>query len=131
MRNALAMLWMSVLLLGCASMATDSRLMKFDDLSRKYDRALRWSEYELAYRLVMPQDAPKFNAGAYQSFKVTHYQTIHHSAFDEGKRIKRLVAVQYVLLERMSEHSLKFEEEWFYSEKDERWFMKSGFPQFR
>jgi len=112
-------------------MATDSRLVKFEDLGRRYDKALSWSEFELAYRLVSPPAAPKLDFQPYQAFKITNYETIHHSAYDEGKRVRRLVKIQYVLLSRMSEHTITVEEQWAYSDRDERWFLLSGFPNFR
>ena len=48
-----------------------------------------------------------------------------------GKSIKRVARIRYVHTSRMAERSLTMEEEWKYSDEAKRWFLQSGFPQFR
>jgi hypothetical protein len=49
----------------------------------------------------------------------------------DGKSVKRVARIRYVHTSRMVERSLTMEEEWQYSDEAGRWFLHSGFPQFK
>ena len=121
-----------VVLAGCAGMESKSRLEQLDSLLRGYAKALAWSNFEVAYTATREAlQAPLPDAGTYKDIKITSYEPAVPLVEQEGKSIKRVVLIRYVHTARMVERSLTTDEEWVYSDEDKRWFLRSGFPQFR
>lgn len=127
------MLLLSVVVLaGCAGMESKSRMAKLDDLTRGYAKAMTWSDFELAYTATKAAlEAPLPNAAALKDIKITAYEPAAPLVEQGGKTIKRIARIRYVHTSRMAEHSLTTVEEWKYSDEANRWFLQSGFPQFK
>lgn len=131
MRHRFLLLAM-VVLAGCAGMASKSRMDQLDDLLRGYGKALAWSDFEVAYTATQAaQVAPLPNADALKDIKITAYEPASPLVEQDGKTIRRVARIRYVHTSRMAEHSLTTNEEWKYSDEAGRWFLQSGFPQFR
>lgn len=121
-----------VLLAGCASLESQSRLEQFDKLTRGYAKALEWSDFAVAYTATRAaQEAPLPNAAELKDIKITAYKPVTPLVAQDGKTIKRVAQIRYVHTSRMAEHSLTMNEEWKYSDEARRWFLQSGFPQFK
>ncbi len=119
-------------LTGCASIESDRRQNYFDIVTRAYERALGWSEYESAYSVVKEaQGAPKADLEALRAFKVTSYRAVTVRMSKDGGTVTRRANISYVRLARMSEHSINVQEEWQYTEDGKLWQLVSGFPEFR
>ncbi len=135
MRNAMRQ-WLLplgvVVLTSCASLESKSRMEQFDQLTRGYAKALAWSEFEVAYTATRAAlETPLADAAALKHIKITAYEPAVPLVEKEGKIIKRVAHIRYVHTSRMAEHSLTTEEEWIFSDEAGRWFLLSGFPQFR
>jgi hypothetical protein len=121
-----------VVLTGCASLESRSRLEQFDQLTRGYAKALAWSEFEVAYSATKASlETPLPDATALKDIKITAYEPAVPLVEQEGKTIKRIAHIRYVHTSRMAELSLSTNEEWKYSDEAGRWFLYSGFPQFK
>lgn len=123
-----------VFLSGCASIRAEQRMSKFDDLTRAYGNAIQWSEFGSAHTAMQKTATTQpFDALLYKDIKVTSYEPQGLRAADDAKTmsIRRTVRIGYVHLGNMVEHSLTTDEEWVYSETDERWYLRSGFPVFK
>jgi len=131
MRRRLLLLGM-VVLAGCAALESKSRMEQLDNLTRGYAKALAWSDFEVAYTATKAaQQAPLPDAAALKDIKITSYEPAAPLVEQDGKTVKRVARIRYVHTSRMTERSLTTEEEWKYSDEAERWFLQSGFPQFR
>jgi hypothetical protein len=131
MRHRLLLLCM-VFLAGCVSLGARSRLEQFDSLTRGYAKALTWSNFDVAYSATKAaQEAPLPDAAALKDIKITSYEPAAPLVEPNGKTIKRVARIRYVHTSRMAERSLTTEEEWQYSDEAGRWFLQSGFPQFK
>jgi len=131
MRRRLLLLGM-VVLAGCAALESKSRMEQLDSLTRGYAKALAWSDFEVAYTATKAaQQAPLPDAAALKDIKITSYEPAAPLVEQDGKTVKRVARIRYVHTSRMTERSLTTEEEWKYSDEAERWFLQSGFPQFR
>jgi len=131
MRHRLLLLGM-VLLAGCAVLESKSRMEQLDNLMRGYARALAWSDFAVAYTATRAaQEAPLPDAAALKDIKITAYEPAAPLVEQDGKSIKRVARIRYVHTSRMAERSLTTDEEWKYSDEAGRWFLQSGFPQFR
>lgn len=131
MRRRLLLLGM-VVLAGCAALESKSRMEQLDNLTRGYAKALAWSDFEVAYTATKAaQQAPLPDAAALKDIKITSYEPAAPLVEQGGKTVKRVARIRYVHTSRMAERSLTTEEEWKYSDEVGRWFLQSGFPQFR
>jgi len=131
MRHRFLVLGM-VVFAGCATLESQTRLEQFDKLTRGYAKALAWSDFAVAYTATRAaQVAPLPDADALKDIKITAYEPVAPLVEEDGKTIKRVARIRYVHISRMAERSLTMEEEWKYSDEAKRWFLQSGFPQFR
>jgi len=121
-----------VVLTGCATLESKSRMEQFDQLTRGYAKALSWSEFEVAYTATKAAlESPLPDAAALKHIKITTYEPAVPLVEQDGKTIKRVAHIRYVHTSRMAERSLTTNEEWKYSDEAGRWFLLSGFPQFK
>jgi hypothetical protein len=131
MRHRILLLGM-VVLAGCAAMESRSRMEQLDSLLRGYAKALTWSDFEVAYTATQAaQVAPLPDAALLKDIKITAYEPATPLVEKEGKTIRRVARIRYVHTSRMAERSLTTNEEWKYSDEAGRWFLSSGFPQFK
>jgi hypothetical protein len=131
MRHRILLLGMAVLA-GCAAMESRSRMEQLDNLMRGYAKALEWSDFEVAYTATQAaQVAPLPDAAALKEIKITAYEPATPLVEQDGKTIRRVARIRYVHTSRMAERSLTTNEEWQYSDEAGRWYLQSGFPQFR
>jgi hypothetical protein len=120
------------MLTGCASMEKDSRQNYFDIVTRAYERALEWSDYEKGYSVVKEaEESPKADLEALKAFKITSYKATVVRVSEEGAAVTRRAKISYVRLARMSEHSITVQEEWKYTKEGKLWHLVSGFPVLR
>ena len=121
-----------VVLAGCAALESKSRMEQLDSLTRAYARALTWSDFAVAYTATQAaQETPLPDAAALKDIKITSYEPAAPLVEQDGKTIKRIARIRYVHTSRMAERSLTMEEEWRYSDETSRWFLYSGFPEFK
>lgn len=121
-----------VVLAGCATLESKSRREQLDNLTRGYAKALEWSKFDVAYTATKAaQETPLPDAAALKDIKITSYEPAAPLVEQDGKIIKRIARIRYVHTSRMVERSLTMEEEWKYSDEAKRWFLHSGFPQFK
>jgi len=119
-------------LAGCAALESKSRREDLDNLTRGYAKALEWSKFDVAYTATKAaQEAPLPDATALKDIKITSYEPAAPLVEQGGKSVKRVARIRYVHTSRMVERSLTMEEEWKYSDEAKRWFLHSGFPQFK
>jgi hypothetical protein len=131
MRHQLLLLGM-VILAGCAALESKSRMEQFDQLTRGYSKALAWSEFEVAYTATRAAlETPLPDADTLKHIKVTAYEPAMPLVEQDGKSVTRAVHIRYVHTSRMAERSLTVNEVWKYSDEAARWFLQSGFPQFK
>jgi hypothetical protein len=131
MRHRILFLSLMVLA-GCAAMESRSRMEQLDNLLRGYARAMTWSDFEVAYTATRAaQETPLPDAAALKQIKVTSYEPAAPLVEQDGKTIKRVARIRYVHISRMAELSLTTDEEWKYSDEAKRWYLQSGFPQFK
>jgi hypothetical protein len=130
--RSLLLIGMSLVLAGCTSLSANSRLEQYDRLTRSYEQAMTWSNFEVAYAATQAaQESALPDAARYADIKITSYEPASPQVSQDGKIIKRAARIHYVHTSRMTELSLVTQEEWRYSDESDRWFLYSGFPQFK
>jgi phosphopantetheinyl transferase (holo-ACP synthase) len=123
---------MLLMLAGCASLSTTARMERYGRLTRAYEQAMTWSNFEAAYSATKArQESSLPDAARYADIRITSYEPDAPQVTQEGKIVKRVARIHYVHLSRMTELSLVTQEEWRYSDESGHWFLYSGFPQFK
>jgi hypothetical protein len=122
-----------IVLAGCASLSTKSRMDQYDKISLGYERAMAWSDFTLAYSATKAAQESQLipDASSYADIKVTSYDPATPQVSQDGMTIKRVARISYVHTTRMTELGLVTEEEWRYSDDAGRWFLYGGFPKFK
>ena len=116
---------------GCAGL-TQARLERFEVTARAYERALRWSDFQMAFALTANPEAPLPDFRRLKNIRITSYDVVGEPRADsETQRLAQTVQIHYVNQNNMSERVLMDEQLWTYSENDKRWKLKSAFPEFR
>jgi hypothetical protein len=121
-----------VAVLAACTGAAEYRAERFEDVALVYSRALEWSDFSKAHRLVTNEKTtPPLEEGGYDRIKVTTYEPGRPLPGTEPTTLKRRAKLRYIELTRMSQRSLALEEEWRFVEAEKRWYLHSGFPQFK
>jgi hypothetical protein len=123
-----------VLLLGmlCAcGMAIQAQIDRFEPSALAYQRAIRWSDFPTAYGVAIePGTAAAPDFDHLKDIRVTSYEVGAQQVDAEGRMCVQVVEIRYVNTSRMAERVFVDKQTWKYSEKDQRWYLKSAFPQF-
>lgn len=117
------------LLAGCSVWTEKARAIKLEDLMNGYTQTMEWSDFSraLLYRKIT---TARPDLAAYQNIKISDYRPAGMVKSEDGKTVKRLVQVRYILLSRMAERDLTTQEVWAYSEEEGRWVIISDLPAF-
>ncbi|MEK6551660.1 MAG: hypothetical protein AABZ50_08515 [Pseudomonadota bacterium] len=117
---------------GCASFSDSARMGVFEATARSYERAIRWSEFENAYGFVRaPAGAAVPDFEQLKNIRVTNYDEIGAKLLPDGKTVEQIIRVQYVRTDRMAVRTLTVIQRWQYDDKEKRWFLQKGLPEFR
>jgi len=117
---------------GCSFWGGQERQKSFEAVSRGYEKAMEWSNFEAMASFIRPPEGAKpFDPSAYRDYKITGYKTRAGAGSVKAGAVVRQATIQYVWLPRMSEKTTTVKEVWEYSEKDSRWFLTAGIPEFR
>jgi hypothetical protein len=118
-----------VILAGCA---TASKLMKerrFDDASKGFRHAIRWSDFAAAYRFK--EDGGSLpDLDRFKGIEVTSYEIVQSTQLVEGSQILEVAEIHYYKTSDMKERTLMSHLVWEYDEEKENWFLIEGWPDF-
>ena len=100
MRHLIPLLF--ALLAGCSVWTEKARAIKLEDLMNGYTQTMEWSDFSraLLYRNIT---TARPDLTAYQNIKISDYRPAGMVKSEDGKTVKRLVQVRYILLSRMAE----------------------------
>jgi hypothetical protein len=129
-RTCLAVLGAALISAACASTFDFRREELFEDMSKRYGRLIRWSEFEAA-RGYLAADAPKERGSVPAKVSVADYE-VQQIAYTEDKRqVLQTVKITYFEYDNPRLRTLEDLQVWEFSADKRAWFLKSGFPAFR
>lgn len=121
-----------VLAIGCASIKEMRKTKNFDETTRAYANALRWSDFKVARAYLKisssaenPPDLEFLN-----QFKVVDYEVEQTVPSGEQQTVHQVVTIRYYRSDESLVKKLTINEVWEYDMPMERWFLISGFPAF-
>lgn len=129
-RICLAVLGAALISAACASTFDFRREELFEDMSKRYGRLIRWSEFEAA-RLYLAADVPKERGSVPARVSVADYE-VQQIAYTEDKRqVLQTVKIAYFKYDNPRLRTLEDMQVWEFSADKGAWFLKSGFPAFQ
>jgi hypothetical protein len=129
-RIYLTVLAVALLSGACASTFDFRREELFEDMSKRYGRLIRWSEFEAA-RPYLAADTPKERGTIPPSVRVAEYD-VQQVVYTEDKRqALQSVKISYFRQDNPRLRTLEDLQIWEFSADKGAWFLKSGFPDFQ
>lgn len=129
MRNRIVLL--TLMLLSACGTAMQAQLDRYETTALAYQRAIRWSDFPTAWNIALEPGtvaAPDFTR--LKDFRVTSYEAGPQQADEKAATIVQMVEIRYVNVSQMVEKVIVDKQTWRYSDKDQRWYLKSPFPAF-
>jgi hypothetical protein len=115
---------------ACALTFDFRREELFEDMSKRYGRLIRWSEFEAA-RSYLAADVPKERAAPPIRARVTEYD-VQQAAYSEDKRqALQTVRITYFQQDNPRLRTIDDLQVWEFNADKGAWFLKSGFPEFK
>lgn len=129
-RTCLAVLAAALLSTACAATFDFRREELFEDMSKRYGRLIRWSEFDTA-AAYLAADAPPERKKVPTGVNVADYE-VQQVAYTEGKRqVLQTVTITYFRQDNPKLRKLEDMQLWEFSADKSAWFLKSGFPEFK
>lgn len=115
--------------IGCAGLAELGQQGAYQDTTKAYAHAMRWSDFDTAMIFVRQPDAASLEA--LKNIKITTYEVKHNLVVQDGTRIRQIASVAYFKNSDMLLKSISVEETWEFNQEDEQWYLVKGFPDFK
>jgi hypothetical protein len=129
-RTCLTVLAVALLSAACAATFDFRREELFEDVSKRYGRLIRWSEFDAA-RPYLAADAPPERGAVPATVRVSDYE-VKQVAYTEDKReVLQTVRIMYFKQDNPRLRTLEDLQVWEFSADKGAWFLKSGFPDFQ
>ncbi len=119
---------------GAAQRIKAKQARALQDLQEVYSKAIRWNDFEgawnvldPAYREAHPMVDVEFSR--YEQVQVTGFEALDSRPLPDGS-VERIVRVDVVNRNTLSQRTLRFTERWRYDAKTKRWWLNSGLPDF-
>jgi hypothetical protein len=120
------MLLLLLLLIGCAG---KSRIHKFGQISKSYQRALEMSDYRVASKYVDPSGVPSAaQVKRYANIQIVQYTIANVHVSEDKQSIEQDVELQYYLLDQNRLKTANDHQVWRYKEGDKVWVLQTGLP---
>jgi hypothetical protein len=126
----LAVLVATLLAAACASTFEFRREELFEDMSKRYGRLIRWSEYEAALP-YLAADAPKERSVLPTDVRVADYDVKQVAYTEDKQQVLQTVRITYFNQSNPKLRTLDDLQLWEFNPDKGAWLLKSGFPDFR
>lgn len=116
---------------GCSTLAEQRQLTLLQNALSTYQKAVRWSEFELAQTYVRstePVPAPDFDK--LRNIKVTAYDVVKNVTADDLSMSEQVVRIKYYDVNFLVEHTLEDHQTWRYDAEAKRWYLDGRLPAF-
>lgn len=119
------------LIFGCATISDLDQKEKFSDLSKAYQTAILWSDFDYA-SMFLAEDAASRDRldSSYENVKVTSFEKKRNIVDAEVNRIELVVEIRYYWMDRMVEKSITDNQVWEWNADHRNWYLTSGLPVF-
>lgn len=119
-----------IILAGCAT--TADKVDKLELSTRGYEKALRWSKFDMAYSYIKwdsaePPSIPDYLANV----RITKYIISSRNFDEESMTATQIVSIRYYHQTDPRERSVEDRQKWKYFDDKKRWYLISSPPEFK
>ena len=121
------------LLAGCVSVSDMRKMDEFEETSKAYEFAIRWSDFESASLFLKTEDNTNISdlLNELKQFKVTAYTIKNFLPSKDKSQVLLIAEISYFELNRLIVKSISDRQIWKYDTAQERWLLTSGLPDFK
>ena len=126
-----ALLLAVLLIMGCATASEQWVMKRFNQSTKAYGDALRWSEYEtaIAFRKGAKELKSLPDIGQLKNIKVTSYEVKRIVVWEKSSRIEQIVEIKYYEIDNMLEKTCVDHQLWEYDKASKSWYLSSDLPE--
>ena len=124
---------LSLLPVCCASVSEIRKLEKFEEMSMRYESAIRWSDFDTASTFLIPQESQKIikKLEEWKQFKVTSYTIKRFLPSKDKSQVLIIAEIKYFRVDGLVVKSISDQQLWEYDIAEGRWYLTSGLPEFK
>lgn len=120
------------LLAACSSYQVKKRVNSLDKTLTSYGVALRWAEYDTLYAYYVSPNGtqPPVNLERLQDISVTGMDVKEKILNEDQTKANVKAVVSYYIKTEGNLKTLKLDQDWWYNEPNQQWFIDGEFPEF-
>jgi hypothetical protein len=124
---------LSVLIASCGSIKDMKKMDKFEVATDGYERAIRWSDFDMASSFLKNQADPDLASQLenLKQFNVTSYKVKRFLPNADQSQILIIAEVQYFKKNGLIVKDISHRQLWEYDKDQEGWFLTSGLPDLK
>ena len=134
LRLVRAFLWgliIAVVLIGCSTISEQSKMTRFEKISKRYRELMLLSEFEAAYRFGNTENMTEdVNLDALKNIRVTDYALKSYDVSNDRSEINQSVEMEYYWAGRYRVRTILDKQIWKYDEVKQTWVLQTGLPRF-
>ena len=123
---------LTFLIAGCVTVSEMNKMKSFDRTAIGYREAIRWSDFETAYRFTKNSTVEN-NLQAFKKLnpiKVTSYEVKQTITAEDRSQVRQIVEIKYYNTDDMVERTLRDHQLWEYDETMNGWILQGNLPDF-
>ena len=132
-KSSVFIIMLASLMAGCVSVSEMRKMDKFEETSKAYEFAIRWSDFESASQFLKTEENATVSdlLNKLKQFKVTAYTIKNFLPSKDKSQVLLIAEISYFELNRLIVKSISDRQIWKYDTAQERWLLTSGLPDFK
>ena len=132
-KSSVFIIMLASLMAGCVSVSEMRKMDKFEETSKAYEFAIRWSDFESASLFLKTEENATVSdlLNKLKQFKVTAYTIKNFLPSKDKSQVLLIAEISYFELNRLIVKSISDRQVWKYDTAQERWLLTSGLPDFK
>jgi hypothetical protein len=120
------------LLTACNAYQSKKKMNNLESTLTSYNVALRWAEHKTLYSYYVSPNGtqPPADIAALEEISVTGIEEVEKTINEEQTKANIKLVVKYYKKDEGSVRTLKLDQEWWYNEPNNQWFIDGEFPKF-
>jgi hypothetical protein len=117
---------------ACSTLHEQRRSDLLDSSLRGYEKAIRWSEFEVAntFRKDGDKSEPVPDFQALRDIRVTSYDVTTRDVDEDKTEARQSVRIGYYNVNYLREKTLTDKQHWLFDEEAKRWYLDGSLPVF-
>lgn len=132
--NGFGWRWTLIVLVGLAGCGATAerggRVEQFEKITKSYETAIRWSDFERAAGVAGLSPEDRASAHKLSRVKVISYDPVSAEVSADTLQVRQTVQIEFTVEGSMKLRSIVDRQGWRFDEAQGRWVLVSGLPDF-